>query len=247
MNRVKVEEVGASVRLIVINRPHRRNAVCSQTALDLQRIFTEFEADATARVAVITGEGQDAFSAGADVDDVPEFWRCVPTVGFQSEKPIVAAVAGWAVGGGLLLPMMCDLAVAADNAKFVYPEARIGLTQGMVAGLAGRIPHKIAMELMLLGRPMDARRAYEAGLVNRVVPVGEHIDTALQLASELAAMAPLVLAALKRFVTESVLPVGPTEQFGRMRRQMEVISSSDDIKEGFAAFKDKRAPVFKGR
>lgn len=247
MNRVKVEEVGASVRLIVINRPHRRNAVCSQTALDLQRIFTEFEADATARVAVITGEGQDAFSAGADVDDVPEFWRCVPTVGFQSEKPIVAAVAGWAVGGGLLLPMMCDLAVAADNAKFVYPEARIGLTQGMVAGLAGRIPHKIAMELMLLGRPMDARRAYEAGLVNRVVPVGEHIDTALQLASELAAMAPLVLAALKRFVTESVLPVGPTEQLGRMRRQMEVISSSDDIKEGFAAFKDKRAPVFKGR
>lgn len=243
---IDIQDDARGVRLITINRPHRRNAICSQTAIELQEALTEFESS-DLRVAVLTGQGNEAFSAGADVDDVPELWRCVPTVGVASEKPIIAAVAGWAVGGGLILPMMCDLVVAAENARFVYPEGRLGLTQGMVAGLAARIPHKVAMEVMILGRPLEAQRAYEVGMVNEVVPVGRQVEVAMTMAGDLATMAPLVLRALKRYVTQSILPAGPTEQFGRMRRDMETISTSDDLKEGFAAFREKRPARFQGR
>lgn len=246
MECIEIRDDDRGIRLITINRPQRRNAICSRTAIELQQTLADFDRSPL-RVAVITGQGDEAFSAGADVDDVPELWRCIPGVGVMTEKPIVAAVAGWAVGGGLILPMMCDLIVAAENTRFLYPEARLGLTQGMIAGLAARIPHKVAMEVMLLARPLSARRAYEVGLVNEVVPVGQQVEAAMAMAAELATMAPLVLHALKRFVAESILPTGPTEQFGRMRRQMEVISESEDLKEGFTSFRERRAPHFQGR
>ncbi|MES3000852.1 MAG: enoyl-CoA hydratase-related protein [Pseudomonadota bacterium] len=246
MDRVLVERRDDGVTLITINRPQRRNAICSRTAIELQEAFTEFEASAQ-RVAVITGAGNEAFSAGADVDDVPELWRCMPTVGIASEKPVIAATAGWSVGGGMILPMMCDLVIAADNARFSYPEARLGLTQGMIAGLAARIPHKIAMDIMLRAKVIDARRAYDVGLVNEVVPVGTQVDEALKVAAGMAVMAPLVLATIKRFVTRDILPVGPTEHFGRYRRDAEAVSKSGDFAEGFAAYREKRSPVFTGR
>ncbi|NDE40412.1 MAG: enoyl-CoA hydratase/isomerase family protein [Betaproteobacteria bacterium] len=135
--------------LITINRPERRNAICAQTAIELQQAFAEFDRSAQ-KVAVVTGTGDDAFSSGADVSKLPELWRCIPTLGITTEKPVIAAVAGHCVGGALVMTMMCDLLVAADNAKFSYPEAALGFTGGLIASLAARIPHKVAMEMLLL-------------------------------------------------------------------------------------------------
>lgn len=113
--------------LITINRPDRRNAICARTAIELQQAFAEFDRNERQRAAVLTGAGNDAFSAGADVTDLPELWRCVPTVGITTEKPVIAAVSGWCVGGALVVAMMSDLIVAADNTRFSYPEARLGV------------------------------------------------------------------------------------------------------------------------
>ena len=246
MERITVSNLEDGVSLFTINRPDRRNAICSKTAIELQQAFADFDKSGQ-KVAVLTGAGDAAFSAGADVADVPELWRCVPTVGITTEKPIIAAVAGWCIGGGMILAMMSDLAVAAENARFSYPEAKLGLTQGMIAGLAGRIPHKIAMEVMLLARAIDAKRAYEVGLVNQVVPTGTQVEVALAMARELTQMAPLVLKTLKRFVTETVLPKGPTELFARAKRELEIVANSEDCQEGFASYREKRPPVFHGR
>jgi enoyl-CoA hydratase len=243
---ILVDRRDDGVTLITINRPQRRNAICAKTAIELQQALTEFEGSSQ-RVAVITGAGNDAFSAGADVDDLPELWRCIPTVGIHSEKPVIAATAGWCVGGGLILPMMCDLIVAAENSRFSYPEAKLGLTQGMIAGLAARIPHKIAMEMMLRAKVVGAKRAYEVGLVNEVVPTGTQVEEALKMAAEIATMAPMVLATMKRFVTRDILPAGPTERFGRYRLEAEAVARSEDCAEGFASHREKRAPVFTGR
>lgn len=244
--RVLVDHRDNQVTLITINRPDKRNALCARTAIELQQAFADFDRS-TQRVAIIAGAGDTAFSAGADVNDLPEFWRCTPTVGITTEKPVIAAVAGWCVGGGLIIPMMCDLVVAADNTRFSYPEARLGLTQGMIAGLASRIPHKIAMEIMLRAKVIDAKRAYEVGMVNEVVPTGRQVDAALEIAAEIATMAPMVLATMKRFVTRDILPSGPTERFGRYRVEAERVGNSDDCAEGFAAQRDKRPAVFTGR
>jgi len=238
------DEDGATV--IAIDRPDRRNAISAQTAIELQRAFATFDASAQ-RVAVLTGTGNEAFSGGADVADLPELWRCVPTVGIVTEKPIIAAVGGWCVGGALVMAMTCDLLVAAENAKFSYPEAKLGFTGGMIAGLASRIPHKIAMEVMLLGRTMDARRAYEVGLANQVVPVGEQVTAALAMARELAGFAPLVLKTIKRFVTEGILPQGPAERLGRAQRDLARVRDSEDGREGVRAFKEKRPPRYHGK
>ncbi|GAD24567.1 enoyl-CoA hydratase/isomerase family protein [Acidovorax sp. MR-S7] len=246
MERITVRDYDDGVTLFTINRPERRNAICSRTAIELQNAFAAFD-KSSQKVAVITGAGNEAFSAGADVNDVPELWRCIPTAGVGTEKPIVAAVAGWCVGGGILLPMMSDLVVAAENTKFSYPEAKLGLTQGMIAAMAARIPHKVAMEVMILARILDAKRAKEVGFINDVVPVGEQVDAALAMARELAGMAPLVIKTIKRFVTNSILPIGPSEHMARARRDLEIVSTSHDYQEGFASYKEKRTPVFQGR
>jgi enoyl-CoA hydratase/carnithine racemase len=150
------------------------------------------------------------------------------------------------VGGGLVLVQYADLAVAADNSVFSYPEAKVGFSGGLISSLAARIPHKLAMELLLVGGSISAQRAYEAGLVNRVVPVGQQLDTARELAAQIAANAPLVTQTLKRFVGE-VIPKGPTEAAGIARAQIEAINASEDFHEGISAFTQKRAPQFAGR
>jgi enoyl-CoA hydratase len=239
-------EVRDLVALITIRRPEKLNAINKQVALDLQAAWRRFE-ESDARVAVITGEGERAFSSGADVSDLPELWRAMPGVGSVVEKPVIAATAGHCIGGAVVLVQLCDLCIAAENTRFSYPEARLGFTGGMIAGLAGRIPHKIAMEMMLMARPMTAQRAYEVGFVNAVVPDGEQVEQALAWAAELAEHAPLVLRTLKRFVTEQVLPKGPSELMGRTMRDLGVVQTSEDIEESRAAWREKRKPHYKGR
>ena len=245
MSDVTIREEGR-ITIFTINRPAKLNAISSGVALELQQKFAEFDAS-DQRVAILTGEGEKAFTSGADVNDLPELWRCVPTIGLTTEKPIICAVGGWCVGGGLVIAALADLCVATESAIFSYPEAKIGLTGGMIAALATRIPHKLAMEIMLLGRPVSGRRAYEMGLVNEVVPDGQHLEAALTMARELEGMAPLVLATLKRFVTEHTLIQTPSEKMARYMRDLAVVRGSRDLKEGVAAFKEKRSPVFEGR
>lgn len=244
MPTVLVEDKG-SVRIITINRPDARNAIDRQTALDLQAAFVDFEQSAQ-RVAVLTGAGDKAFSAGADIKDPPEIWRIMPGVGFESEKPIICAVTGWCIGGALMTMVMSDLCVASSTARFSYPEARIGITGGVAAALANRIPHKIAMEILLLGRPLDATRAYEAGLVNSVVEPGCHLDAAFEMAEELAGLAPLVLHTIKRFVRKT-LPKSPSELMLEAQMEIGAIAVSADKREGELAFKEKRVPQFTGK
>ena len=247
MQKVQVENNADGTTLITINRPERRNAICAETALLLQKAFLDFERSGTQKAAVLTGAGNEAFSAGADTGNLPELWRCIPTVGFETNKPIISAVGGWCVGGALVLSMMCDLTVAAENARFSYPEARLGFTGGLIAGLAARIPHKVAMEMMLLCRILDPQRAYNIGLVNEVVPTGQQVQTALKMAREMAEFSPLVLKTLKRFVTEGVLAQGPSERSGRAQRALHEVKESEDADEARSAVKEKRKAVYKGR
>jgi enoyl-CoA hydratase len=247
MQKVLVENNADGTTLITINREARRNAICGETALLLQQAFQDFERSPTQKAAVITGAGNEAFSGGADTGNFPELWRCIPTVGFETNKPIISAVGGWCVGGALVLSMMCDLTVAAENAKFSYPEARLGFTGGLIAGLAARIPHKVAMELMLLCCTLDAQRAYNVGLVNEVVPTGQQVPVTLKMAREMVEFSPLVLKTLKRFVTDGVLAHGPSEQSGRAQRALHEIKESEDAEEARSAVKEKRKAAFKGR
>src|SRR5690348_610641 len=207
MSVVSIEERG-QISVIAIDRPEKLNAINKAVAIELQEAFTAFDRSGQ-RVAILTGRGGRAFSAGADVTDLPELWRCVPTVGIATDKPIIAAVSGWCIGGGLVMAMMCDLLVAAETARFSYPEGKVGITGGMIAALAARIPHKVAMELMLVGEPISAARAYEVGLANRVVAAGDEVEEAVGLAGKIVELAPLALGTMKRFVNDHVLPKGP--------------------------------------
>jgi len=245
MSVVTVENRGP-VTIVGINRPEKLNAINKAVAIELQQAFAEFDRSAQ-RVAILTGAGERAFSAGADITDLPELWRCVPTVGIVTEKPIIAAVSGWCIGGGLVMAMMCDLLVAAENARFSYPEGKVGITGGMIAGLAARIPHKIAMEIMLLGEPIDAARAYQAGLANRIVGDGKAVDEAVALALKIVDLAPLALATMKRFVNDHVLPKGPAELAARFGAELAAVRNSADAAEGVRAFKERRKPRYQGR
>jgi enoyl-CoA hydratase len=245
MSVVAVEQSG-EITIIRINRPERLNAISSGVAKELQAAFQAFDRS-DQRVAILSAAGDRAFTAGADVTDLPELWRCIPNVGFKTEKPIIAAVSGWCVGGGIVMVMMCDLMVAAESTQFYYPEAKLGLTGGMISSLVTRMPHKLAMEVMLLGTKVSAQRAYDVGFVNRVVPNGTHEAEALAMARELLESAPLVLATLKHFVNDIILPPGPVERMALTSQAIARVRGSEDMAEGVAAYKEKRKPKFKGR
>jgi enoyl-CoA hydratase/carnithine racemase len=230
---------------ITINRPDKHNVIDHSVVDGLHQAWHRFNASSD-HVAILTANGDRAFSAGANLKDIPhDFWRAVPSVGVQVEKPIIAAIGGLVVGGGLVLVQFADLAIAAENTVLSYPEAKVGYSGGLISSLAARIPHKIAMELLLVGGSIDAHRAYEIGLVNRVVPVGDQLTVARKFATEIAANAPLVLKLLKNFVGATV-PKGPSEAAAIARATVEAVNTADDYREGIAAFFEKRAPSFKG-
>ncbi len=244
MSVVEVVAHGA-VSVIRINRPERLNAISKAVAEDLQIAFLAFDASEH-RVAVLSAAGTRAFTAGADVSDLPELWRCIPGVGFVTDKPIICATSGWCVGGGLVLAMMADLLVAAESTQFYYPEAKLGTTGGIISGLVARMPYHLAMEMMLLGTKISARRAYEVGFVNRVVADDRHEAEAIAMAEQMLDHAPLVMGALKR-LTAQIMPVGPVERMVATSREIGRVRSSDDMKEGIAAYKEKRRPSFRGQ
>ncbi len=244
MSVVTVEQRGA-ISIIRINRPDKLNAISSDVALELQVAFEDFERS-DQRVAVLSSVGARAFSAGADIHDLPDLWRAVPGLGCKLSKPVIAAVSGWCVGGALVMAMMCDLLVATEDAVFSYPEARLGLTFGLIASLVTRMPHKMAMEVMLLGRHLSASRAYDVGFANEVVANGTHEAAALAMAEELLGSAPLVIAALKQLVND-VLPTGPVERMLATSQALAAVRESEDFAEGAQAFAEKRSPRFQGR
>jgi len=230
---------------ITINRPEKYNIIDHAVVAGLHAAWQRFAAGED-RVAILKGAGDKAFTAGANLRDIPhDFWRAVPGVGVVVDKPVIAVTAGLVVGGGLVLVQFADLAIAADNTVFSYPEAKVGYSGGLISSLAARIPHKIAMELLLVGGSIDARRAYEVGLVNRIVPTGEQEAAGRQLATQIAANAPLVTGMLKRFVAQ-VLPQGPSEAAAIARATVEAVNTANDYQEGIAAFIDKRQPHFSG-
>lgn len=232
---------------ITLNRADKYNVINHEIVEELHQAWVRFANSPEDRVAILAAAGEKAFTAGANLRDIPhDLWRAIPGVGVQVNKPIIAVTTGLVIGGGLVLVQMADLAVAADNTVFSYPEAKVGFSGGLISSLAARIPHKVAMELLLVGGNISAQRAYEVGLVNRVVPLGQQLETARELAAQLAANAPLVLSLLKNFVGQ-VLPKGPSEQAAIARARVLEINASADFHEGISAFNEKRTPTFSGR
>jgi enoyl-CoA hydratase/carnithine racemase len=245
MAAVTVEDRGP-ISIIRIARPDRLNAISQAVAVEMQLAFKAFDADPDKRVAILSSVGDRAFSSGADVSDLPELWRAIPTIGFNTDKPIIAATTGWVIGGAIVMVMMCDLMVSTESTTFYYPEAKLGTTAGGISSLVSRMPHKLAMEIMLLGTKVGAQRAYDVGFVNRVVPNGQHEAEALRMAEDLLDSAPLVIGALKRLVAQ-VMPVGPIERMVDISQTLARVRQSEDMQEGIAAFKEKRKAQFKGR
>jgi enoyl-CoA hydratase len=252
-------ETRGAVTLITLNRPRALNALNSQVLGDLVAAFAAFEADPGQRCAVLTGAGEKAFAAGADIKEMSEkpasafyaedfFARWTSHLVKTTRKPWIAAVNGFALGGGCELAMMADFIIASENAKFGQPEIKLGVAPGM--GGSQRLTRAVgkakAMEMCLTGRMMDAAEAERAGLVARVVPLAALLDEALKTAGEIAAMPPLAAIANKEMVNaafETTLDQGLLME----RRIFQVLAATEDKREGMAAFIEKRAGVWKGQ
>jgi enoyl-CoA hydratase len=249
-------ETHGPVLLIRLNRPSALNAINSMLVRELLAALTMYDANLDMRCAVITGS-ERAFAAGADIREMAgrtgaqmlggnyfaefDMIACI-------RKPIIAAVAGFALGGGCELAMMCDFVIAADNAKFGQPEITLGVAPGMGGSqrLTRLVGKSKAMDMVLTGRMMDAAEAERAGIVSRIAPVEKFVDEAMAVARKIADMAPLAVLANKEMV--NVAPETPLAQ-GILfeRRLFHSLFSTDDQKEGMAAFIEKRKAVFVGK
>lgn len=245
MSDLVTYESSSDIAVVTINRADKMNALNEGVIQGLRSAWSRF-ADSSDRVAILHAAGNKGFSVGADIKDPPrEMWQGVPSISVPLNKPIIAAVHGWCIGGAYVIVQMCDLVVAADNTVFKYPEAQVGFTGGLIASAVARIPHKIAMEFMLLGEDLGAARAYEVGMVNKVVPAGSELEAALDYARTLSVSAPLVIETLKRFAQET-MPRSPAEKGAISREQLLRVRDSEDGGEGRRAFAEKRTPQFKG-
>lgn len=237
-------ESRAGVAIITFSRPEANNSLNQGAADQLHAAWKRFASSDEDRVAVLTG-GERSFCTGADTRDMPEnVLMCMPNLAVECNKPIIAAVSGWVVGAGASMAMMADMVVAASDAKFMYPEAKVGAFAGLMGGFPTRMPIKVGMQWAMTGDPMSAQRAYEVGFVNEVTEPGQQLDRALELANKIAANAPLVVRALKTLAFQT-LPRGPVEQNFANALMLQGIRSSGDYVEGLAAHAEKRKPVFK--
>ena len=230
------------IALITINRPERLNAINQEVEIELANSWKRFNSGDD-RVAVITGSGEKAFSVGKDLsyEAFPEYRKFIPGCDIEVRKPIIAAVSGWCIGGAITLIQAADLCVASETTRFKYPEAQLGF-----AGMVNRIPHKVAMELMLLGEEISAERAYQVGLVNKITKPGEHLNAAMAYAQRLAENAPLVLEMLKSF-SQKALPKSPIEEMSLGLREIDLVKGSSDRLEGLASLAEKRKPKYQGK
>jgi enoyl-CoA hydratase len=255
---ILVEQKGA-VTLITLNRPKALNALSSVVLGELIDAFAACEADPSQRCAVVTGSGDKAFAAGADIKEMVEksgaqFFAEDFFAGWTSQlvkavrKPWIAAVNGFALGGGCELAMMADFIIASDTAKFGQPEIKLGVAPGM--GGSQRLTRAVgkakAMDMCLTGRNMDAAEAERAGLVSRVVPLDALLDEAMKAAEQIAAMPPLAAMMNKEMVNmafETTLDAGLLIE----RRMFQVLTATEDKTEGMTAFVEKRPGVWTGR
>jgi enoyl-CoA hydratase len=242
------------VLLITINRPDQRNAVNAAVANGIAAALDELDADPELTLGILTGAGK-GFCAGMDLKAFVA--GEVPYAGDRgfagitrraADKPLIAAVEGFAVAGGLEVALSCDLIVAAKGAKLGIPEVKRSLVAagGALLRLPRVLPRNLAMELALTGDPITAERGYELGLVNRLAEPGQAVEAALALAGEITPNGPLALAASKRVLNESV-DWSDAEFFDRQGEIVGSVMGSDDAREGATAFAEKRAPVWKGR
>jgi len=245
MSLVRYDSAG-HVATIIMDRSSAHNALNNDLCDELRQAWLRFR-DSDDRVAVLAA-GEDAyFSVGADVKDFPaNMWHAVPGLGVELDKPVIAATSGWVVGGGFVLVQMADICVASETTRFIYPEAKIGTTAGGISSVVVRMPHKVAMEFLLVGEELSVERAYQIGFVNRIAPKGQHVALAQEMAAKIAANAPLVVQSLKKLARD-VMPKGPLETVAEVRRQLDAVRESDDLKEGVNAFKEKRKPRFEGK
>ena len=250
-------ETRGPVGLITLNRPKALNALCAGLIKELGAALNAFEADGEIGAVVLTGS-EKAFAAGADIkemqsksymdayltDFITNGWERITTC----RKPIIAAVAGYALGGGCEVAMMCDFILAADTAKFGQPEITIGTIPG--AGGTQRLTRAVgkakAMEMCLTGRMMDAAEAERAGLVSRVIAAADLLDEAIKVADRIASMSRPVVMLAKESVN-AAFETTLTQGIRFERRLFHSTFACEDQKEGMAAFAEKRSPAFKNR
>ncbi len=254
---VLYERVDKHVALVTLNRPEKRHAVNGAVARRLGALVKETEADPSIWAVVLTSSGGPTFCAGADLGEVAAGRGAelsTPDGGFggfveaHREKPWIVAVRGSALGGGLEFSLACDLRVIAETTVLGLPEVKRGLIAGAggIYRLPRQIPRAIALEMIALGEPIDARRAYALGLVNAVVAEDVVLETALDMARKICANAPLsVRESLK--IARRADQTPETESIAAMRQAMEFLFTTEDFKEGPRAFVEKRTPRWRGR
>jgi len=250
--------VSDHVALITLNRPERMNAFDRAHYTALSEAFATVRDDPRIRVAVVTGQGERAFSTGADLKDLPFSLELadlmltqaglLPNRGMEVWKPIVAAVNGYCLAGGMCLMMGTDIRIAAEHASFGLSEVKRGLiaANGGVNRIVRQLPYPIAMEMLLAGDTIDAASAARWGLVNKVVPAAELMTVAMDYARKIAANAPLAVQAAKE-VAQRALDVDMRTGLRLEQVMLRMLQGSEDSREGVKAFAERRAPVFVGR
>ncbi len=242
------------IAIVTINRPDQRNAINTAVREGLFDAFQRIEADGDVRVAILTGSGDMAFCAGADLKEMSELGLATIPPGYfpvlgdnvHLSKPVIAAVNGDAFAGGWMFAQMCDLCVASRAARFGITEAKVGRGFPWAAPLIHMIPQRIMAEILMTGNPIPAQRAYEIGFVNRLAEPGDTLSEALKLAREIASCAPLTVAAAKQLIALST-DMGRSAALHAAPFVFDRVYRSQDAQEGPRAFKEKRKPVWKNR